>query len=92
MPLSLEEAEKELLKHTPAVGRYADHVKATILVKSDSRMLDYVVNLKYTTQDLLVERAFAIFEGLELGKLIESWADIPHIHLKIEELRKLLGV
>jgi hypothetical protein len=92
MPLSLEEAEKELLKHTPAVGRYAHHVKATILVKSDSKTLDYIVDLTYTTRDLLVERAFVIFEGFRLGGFIQNWADNLYIHRKIEELRKLLGV
>jgi hypothetical protein len=93
MPLSLDDAKKELSKYTPIVDRYPDHIKATILISSDSRLVNYVVDLKYTMKELLVEKAASIVEGFGLKEnLRENWANNIHIKRKIGELRKLLDV
>lgn len=94
MPLNLEDAEKELLKHMKIVYSQNNNLKATIPIDGDSPNFVYEVRLTYDGKQLLVDKAVEreIATARQINDLTQNWIQIPQINRKIAELKKGLGV
>jgi len=91
MPLSIADAEKELLKHTKIVFRNKGNLKSTDMIPSDSELF-HEVWLTYDGKALHVDRVILrrLSDAMKLVDATPNWRQIAQVSKEVSSLKQEL--